>query len=101
MLCHFKCIYSVAALHYHSHKHSISQQNVRAALSNENGFRNISINTTLQVILECIPLLRFANLIQTLEIMRKTRGSSVKQPAILGKLLIPDSSGAKEPGVLW
>lgn len=28
-------------------------------------------------------------------------GLSVKQPAILGKLLIPDSSGAKEPGVLW
>lgn len=28
-------------------------------------------------------------------------GLSVKQPAILGKLLISDSSGAKEPGVLW
>lgn len=35
MLHHFKCIYSVPALHYHSQQHSISQQNVTAIMDNE------------------------------------------------------------------
>lgn len=49
------------------------------------GFQNFYTNGILQVAIECRPLLRFAFLIQTLEIMRGKHGALLaRQPAIRG-----------------